>query len=408
MAISRLPQPSRCGNLVDIEHVGPGTPAGNWLRLFWHPVYVAEELPVGRAMPLRILGEDFTLYRGESGAVHAVAFRCAHRGTQLSTGWVEDDKLRCFYHGWAYDGNGQCVEQPAEPEPFCSRIRIRSFPVEEYIGLIFAYFGEGDPPPLPRYAVAEQSTLYQAETTIWPFSYRQALDNKQDMTHLPFVHQRTRESAAGRLTPVSELKFPTIRVEETAWGFTSWATYPSGMTTVEHILMPNVYLHKDAGNRPWDPPSGWDDMFRWTVPIDDETHLDVRLNLGHATPDVAEEYRRQRREILASTPEAPVLEYVKAVLEGRMTPAELATHDMHGASGSLVDAAARWGQGTIPDRTQDHLGQGDVAPILYRKIYEREIQALADEAPVKHWHWPIDLHATMTKSSDTLQRGPGK
>src|SRR5437667_5892622 len=112
-------------------------------------------------MPLRIHGEDFPLYRGQVGRAHAVAFRCAHRGTQLSTGWVEGDNLRCFYHGWMYDGSGQCVEQPAEPQPFCEKIRIRSYPVQEYLGLIFAYLGEGEPPELPGYRE------FEADEVVW-------------------------------------------------------------------------------------------------------------------------------------------------------------------------------------------------------------------------------------------------
>src|SRR5437868_10725311 len=89
---------------IDFAHTGPGTLAGRYLRSFWQPVYPSGQLSAGRAMPIRIMSEDFTLYRGESGEAHLVAFRCAHRGTQLSTGWVEGDELRCFYHGWKYDG----------------------------------------------------------------------------------------------------------------------------------------------------------------------------------------------------------------------------------------------------------------------------------------------------------------
>src|SRR5262245_16312584 len=98
----------------DLCRVGPGTLGGNYLRRFWHPVYRAQDLTPGRAAPIRMLGEDFTLYRGEGGQPHLVASRCAHRGTRLSTGWVEGDCLRCFYHGWKYDASGQCVEMPGE------------------------------------------------------------------------------------------------------------------------------------------------------------------------------------------------------------------------------------------------------------------------------------------------------
>src|SRR6187455_2942442 len=87
----------------EFASVGPGTLAGRFLRSFWQPVFLAADLPAGRAVPLHVLGEELTLYRGQGGAPHVVAFRCAHRGTQLSTGWVEGDCVRCFYHGWKYD-----------------------------------------------------------------------------------------------------------------------------------------------------------------------------------------------------------------------------------------------------------------------------------------------------------------
>ncbi|MBM2810192.1 MAG: hypothetical protein HW416_951 [Chloroflexi bacterium] len=90
------------------------------------------------------------------------------RGTQLSTGWVEVDELRCFYHGWKYDSSGQCIEQPAEPEPFCQRIKIRGYPVEEYVGLIFAFLGEGEPPPFPRYPEFDGDGIVHATASHTP------------------------------------------------------------------------------------------------------------------------------------------------------------------------------------------------------------------------------------------------
>ncbi len=136
---------------MDFVHTGPGTVAGKYLRRFWQPVFVSAQLQTGYAVPIRIMGEDFTLYRGASGAAYVVDFRCAHRGTQLSVGWVEQDCIRCFYHGWKYDGTGQCVEQPAEDASFAKKITIRSCPTHEFLGLIFAYFGDGVAPPFPDY-----------------------------------------------------------------------------------------------------------------------------------------------------------------------------------------------------------------------------------------------------------------
>jgi 5,5'-dehydrodivanillate O-demethylase len=123
---------------TDYAHAGPGTPMGRILRRFWQPVAMTEDVDRQGALPVRILHEDLTVYRGASGRYHVVDFRCAHRGTQLSTGWVEGDCIRCFYHGWKYDGSGQCVEMPAEDSSFPAKVRIKSYPTQAYAGLVFA------------------------------------------------------------------------------------------------------------------------------------------------------------------------------------------------------------------------------------------------------------------------------
>src|SRR5262245_1167698 len=148
----------------DFVRTGPGTLAGRYLRSVWQPVAHAHDVNAGQAIPRRVFNEEFTLYRGEDGAPHLVGNRCAHRGTQLSTGWVEGDCIRCFYHGWKYDGSGQCVEQPAEDASFASKVRIASYPVREYLGLVFVYLGDeavgaatgAAVPELPRYPFMEQ------------------------------------------------------------------------------------------------------------------------------------------------------------------------------------------------------------------------------------------------------------
>src|SRR5438552_11506846 len=106
---------------TDYAHAGPGTPMGRLLRQYWQPLALAEDVAPGGAIPVRLMNEDLTLYRGESGAPYLVAQRCAHRRTLLYTGWVEEECLRCMYHGWKYDGGGQCVEMPAEDETFASK-----------------------------------------------------------------------------------------------------------------------------------------------------------------------------------------------------------------------------------------------------------------------------------------------
>src|SRR5215469_10268706 len=97
----------------DFAHTGPGTLAGRFMRQFWHPVYVAADLLPGTARSLKLMSEEFTLYRGAGGALHAGEHRCPQPGTGLSVSWVEEDCIRCLSPGWKFDPTGQCVEQPA-------------------------------------------------------------------------------------------------------------------------------------------------------------------------------------------------------------------------------------------------------------------------------------------------------
>ena len=100
-----------------LAQTGRATGMGNLLRKFWHPVAVADQIAVGKGMPIQIMGEELTLYRGASGTPYLVAGRCAHRLTLLHTGWIEGENIRCMYHGWQYNGSGKCVNQPGERDP---------------------------------------------------------------------------------------------------------------------------------------------------------------------------------------------------------------------------------------------------------------------------------------------------
>jgi 5,5'-dehydrodivanillate O-demethylase oxygenase subunit len=114
-------------------------------------VHDADLLPPGRAKPIRILGENYAIYRGQSGEVQVIDYRCPHRGAQMHLGWVEGDEIRCVYHGWKFNKGGQCTEQPAEHDGFHRKVKIGTYPTREHMGLIFAYFGEGVPPAFPPF-----------------------------------------------------------------------------------------------------------------------------------------------------------------------------------------------------------------------------------------------------------------
>jgi len=96
-------------DVAELAQTGPGTIAGRYFRRFWLPVAEVCDVEPGRAKAIQVLGQEFTLYRGVTGDPHLVDYFCAHRSSPLFTGHVEGDCIRCFYHGWMYDADGQCV-----------------------------------------------------------------------------------------------------------------------------------------------------------------------------------------------------------------------------------------------------------------------------------------------------------
>src|SRR5437870_1671310 len=133
-----------------LTRAGPGTPAGEMLRRYWHPIAFSRELK-GRPKRRTLLGEDLVLFRDEQGRLGLLALRCSHRGTSLEYGHLEDGGLRCCYHGWLYDVEGRVLDQPGEPtdSTFRERVRHPAYKVQELAGIVFAYLGPEPAPLLP-------------------------------------------------------------------------------------------------------------------------------------------------------------------------------------------------------------------------------------------------------------------
>src|SRR6185437_6334587 len=175
-----------------LTRVGPGTPMGNLMRRYWHPVAAkAQLLERGGVMPVRIFGEDLVLFRDGKGRIGLVGDRCAHRGVKLDCAFANDDGLRCPYHSWTYDTEGRCVDQPAEPEGsrFKDKIRIPSYPVQELAGLIFAYLGPQPAPLLSRWDRLVWDNVYRVICFIKiPCNWLQCMENTPDPVHTEYLH----------------------------------------------------------------------------------------------------------------------------------------------------------------------------------------------------------------------------
>lgn len=338
------------------------------------------------------MNQWFTLFRGGCGQPHLLDFRCAHRGTQLSTGWVEGDSIRCFYHGWRYDGcTGQCVEQPAESSSFAGKVRVRAYPVCEYLGFIFAYLGEGEPPEFPRYPEFEQfDGVLELDSYHRSCNYFQNLENALDMSHVAFVHHDNSES------------FPTIgygsrlRAVESEWGVTYIAQREDGALRINQLGMPNIF-HMNA--LPTDLEIGWQESLFWWVPIDDEQHMQFSVHRVPVTGEAAERFRQRRAERRARL-DLDHEQVCEQILSGDLSLADIDTSRVDLVR--LQDDIAQIGQGRLADRSHEHLGRADAGVIAIRKVWLRELRALAAGRPLKNWQKPVGLvprawhHSTST------------
>ena len=371
----------------DFVRTGPGTLMGQLLRRCWQPVAVSSSLSPGRAMPIRIMGENLTLFRGVSGQPYIVADRCAHRLSLLHTGWVEDECIRCFYHGWKYDGRGQCVEMPAEDEGFAEKVRILNYPAKEYAGLIFAFMGAGEQPAFPRKAELDRDYGIQyAFSFIWPCNWLQRLENSFDATHVSFVHRRT---ALGSKVSTD---IPVLRYEETEWGIRQIAERSPDNIRISEIAWPNCnHIVTPDGPRPSENP--WTDVFNTFVPVDDEHTAQFSARSTPLKGEAVNEYKKWA----ASSPRYNPADDSEKLFR------EAPYFDFHNSVQLVAaqDYIAQVGQGAIVDRSQERLGKSDAGIILLRKIFSSRTgcnQKQSSRQEMETKNWPSEIAAAARRS----------
>jgi len=392
--------------LADLEPVGPGTPAGRYFRLFWQPVMRAQDLPAGRAKPLEVLGEKFTVWRGESGTPHLSAFRCAHRGTQLSLGWVEGDSLRCRYHGWRFEASGQCVEQPNEDRPFCERAKIASHPTRDYAGLVFAWLGEGAAPEFPRYPDLERPGVLLADPPeILPCGYWNRFDN--DHGHRAWVHRAT----ALRKNRRDILVIRHEDVEESPYGWRGFravagqagdaksslglargekqaAEREIKLAKMKHWFMPNARLwFQRTRAKGYEERELWETKMVWTVPIHDAAHASFDVTLTPLEGAEADAYRASRSRQQAEEAETR-WDLAEKILAGEMTLEDLPEDMGAYTSFTIEDYVTQVGQGPIAGRGADLVTPGEARIVLTRRLWLREVSALLDGKKLTQWDIP--------------------
>jgi phthalate 4,5-dioxygenase len=260
-----------------LTRVGRGTPMGNLMRQFWIPACLSSELAVdGAPMRLMLLGEKLIAFRDSAGRVGVFDHLCPHRCASLFMGRNEENGLRCIYHGWKYDVDGNCLEQPNLPEAkrFESRVKAKAYKTIERGGMVFAYMGERAvaPPFLEIEALQGEADDRNIALTHRSCNWLQGLDGDIDTSHLGFLHaghvDATRMDPADAATYTILNKAPDIYASERPYGtmysaardampgfdhhrfasfiFPFWVTYPSDR--LEQNLSVNAWVPIDDFN----------------------------------------------------------------------------------------------------------------------------------------------------------------
>ncbi|MDA1035927.1 MAG: Rieske 2Fe-2S domain-containing protein [Chloroflexi bacterium] len=332
-----------------LTQVGAGTPGGELLRRYWHPVSVAQELTDEHPTKfVRILKEDLVLFLDKSGRVGLIADKCAHRSASLVYGRVEERGISCAYHGWLYDCEGNIIETPPERnDAIMKNVKIKAYPVEKFVGFYWAYMGPQPAPVLPKFDIfvrkdgKHKITQYPTLDCNW-FT---AAENGVDSTHLQLLHQKP---PFAKVKPADSTRGYIDDIEssdyyETDYGIMKHRSYKGG-TEDEHPLVFPAWLRTRG--------SMW-----MRTPIDDEHTLHWTLGF-------------RLNEDGAITDEEPEVEYLapfKDPPDALHPHAKFQNFPKHGWP--LSEDVVMWEtQGPIPDRSIEHLADSDRGVAMLRKM----------------------------------------
>ncbi len=333
-----------------LAQVGPGTPMGNLLRRYWHPIAVTSDLDAEPVQPVRLMGEDLVLFKSQAGEYGLVGNRCAHRGISLAYGIPQENGLRCAYHGWTYNTQGQVVDMPFEPA--CLPLKVLSYRVQELNGFVFAYLGPEPAPLLPRYDLYVRDDL-DKELMVTPIgcNWLQCMDNSLDPVHFEHLHGVLGNYVMKKLgkppmmNPAQHLKIDFDVFEHGIYKRRLVEGEPEDCddwTTGHPILFPNILAQGDGDRM----------NFQVRVPVDDTHTKEFRYI---AWPRKNGEKRWEGMPVRHN----PSFDDDSKIVADMI---------------NKQDWLAWVAQGPISDRTREHLVSSDKGVVLYHNLLLEQIE----------------------------------
>lgn len=391
-----------------LTRIGAQTPCGALLRHYWQPVALLDEFdatldPRMDQRPLkavRLLGQDFVLFRDEQGRWGLLDRDCPHRGADLAFARFEGDGVRCPFHGWKFDATGRCLDTPAEPagSKLCERVKQASYPVLERAGVLFAWLGEpGKAPPLPGFdCFAAPASHVFAFKGLWHCNWLQAVEVGLDPAHTSFLHrflndaplQNVGNNAAGKqfrsasLGDVAGEQWPMTRVmrefhkpdissQPMPWGLQITTLRPMSEqlthVRVTHGIFPHTFVI---------PLSASMTITQMHVPVDDTHTYWYAFFTSYGEPVDKEAMRAQRLQYITLPDYLP-----KAGRHNSWgySAAEQRTSTFLGMGEDDINVHDQWAvesMGPIQDRTREHLGTSDKVIMANRRMLLSAIEAV--------------------------------
>jgi phenylpropionate dioxygenase-like ring-hydroxylating dioxygenase large terminal subunit len=361
-----------------LTRVGPGTAMGALMRCYWLPALLSEEIPAPDCAPVRVrlLGEDLVAFRDSDGRVGLLGEKCAHRGTSLFFGRNEQCGLRCIYHGWKFDADGNVLETPAEPanSEFRNKLRHLAYPCKEVGGIIFTYMGPVEKMPLmPRYEWADMrpEQLFPVKSLL-ECNYLQGIEGDFDSSHTSFLHNNNIQN----MERLKRDGAPTLEAEETSYGMRAISIRKFGMDQI--YVRTSPYIMPAFSIVPGPPTAKFeeDDLrgFRFWVPIDDRTSWLYILNLRKKP--LAENERKALRSWIKED-YSRVRNLHNDYLIDRQLQRTRLYSGIQAVNPAEQDGCATESMGAIFDRSKEHLGYSDKTIIALRKMLLNAVRDLA-------------------------------
>ena len=371
-----------------LVRVGAGTPMGELMRRYWMPALLSRELPEPDCAPVRVrlLGERLVAFRNTAGRAGLLSEFCAHRGASLWFGRNEEGGLRCVFHGWKYDVDGNCLDMMNEPGAFDfkQKVHLRAYPTVEAGGLVWAFMGppERKPPP-PSFEWTRVPETHRYVDKTWEeCNWLQGLEGGLDTSHVPILHRRfevgSPQPGVDSSAPLVRGRAPEVVVETTGYGYRYFGVRELESDEVYvrgyHFVMPFTQIRPGADFTGGDLVAG----HMW-APMDDENTM--VYNWEYSLTDAMEDPQAVARE-LGSGPGEVGEGFRKARNQDndyRIDRALQKNGTFTGIFGvNTQDHAIQESMGPIADRTVEQLGQADRAIIAARKLLLDAAQAVAD------------------------------